>query len=65
MLKEHKLYVKFSKCDFWLDKVHFLEHVASKDGISVDPDKIKAVSKWATPTNVIEIRSFLGLVGYY
>ncbi|KAL5570456.1 hypothetical protein UlMin_027031 [Ulmus minor] len=42
---EHKLYAKFSKCEFWLDKVHFLGHVVSKDGVSVDPTKIEAVSK--------------------
>ncbi|KAL5555181.1 hypothetical protein UlMin_037417 [Ulmus minor] len=64
-LEEHKLYAKFSKCEFWLDKVHFLGHVVSKDGVSVDPAKIEAVSKWPTPTNVTEIRSFLGLAGYY
>ncbi|KAL5570666.1 hypothetical protein UlMin_027241 [Ulmus minor] len=60
-LEEHKLYAKFSKCEFWLDKVHFLGHVVSKDGVSVDPAKIEAVSKWPAPTNVTEIRSFLGL----
>ncbi|KAL5553282.1 hypothetical protein UlMin_040683 [Ulmus minor] len=60
-LEEHKLYAKFSKCEFWLDKVHFLGHVVSKDGMSVDPAKIEAVSKWPAPTNVTEIRSFLGL----
>ncbi|KAL5574062.1 hypothetical protein UlMin_023659 [Ulmus minor] len=64
-LEEHKLYAKFSKCEFWLDKVHFLGHVVSKDGVSVDPAKIEAVSKWSAPTNVTEIRSFLGLAGYY
>ncbi|KAL5546835.1 hypothetical protein UlMin_006522 [Ulmus minor] len=64
-LKEHQLYAKFSKCEFWLDSVQFLGHVISKDGISVDPSKIEAVSKWSAPTNVSEIRSFLGLAGYY
>ncbi|KAL5539055.1 hypothetical protein UlMin_044547 [Ulmus minor] len=54
-LEEHKLYAKFSKCEFWLDKVHFLGHVVSKDGVSVDPTKIEAVSKWPAPTNVTEI----------
>ena len=39
-LREHKLYAKFSKCEFWLKKVQFLGHVISKDGISVDPSKI-------------------------
>ncbi|KAL5548161.1 hypothetical protein UlMin_003392 [Ulmus minor] len=64
-LKEHQLYAKFSKCEFWLDNVQFLRHVISKNGISVDPTKIEAVSKWSAPTNVSEIRSFLGLAGYY
>ena len=64
-LKEHRLYAKFSKCEFWLDRVQFLGHVISKDGIMVDPVKIEAVSKWSAPTSVTEIRSFLGLAGYY
>ena len=65
LLKEHKLYAKFSKCDFLLDKVHFLGHVVSKEGVLVDPTKIEAASKWTTPTSITEIRSFLGLVSYY
>ncbi|KAL5583419.1 hypothetical protein UlMin_015861 [Ulmus minor] len=64
-LVEHRLYAKFSKCEFWLQSVQFLGHVISKDGLSVDPAKIEAVSKWAAPTSVTEIRSFLGLAGYY
>ncbi|KAL5555748.1 hypothetical protein UlMin_037984 [Ulmus minor] len=64
-LSEHRLYAKFSKCEFWLDRVQFLGHVVSRDGISVDPAKIDAVSKWPVPTNVTEIQSFLGLAGYY
>jgi hypothetical protein len=64
-LREHQLYAKLSKCDFWLDKVHFLGHVVTKDGISVDPKKIEAVENWPRPTNVHEIRSFLGMAGYY
>ncbi|KAL5572587.1 hypothetical protein UlMin_022184 [Ulmus minor] len=64
-LVEHRLYAKFSKCAFWLQSVQFLGHVISKDGLSVDPAKIEAVSEWAAPTSVTEIRSFLGLAGYY
>lgn len=64
-MKEHELYAKFSKYDFWLDKVHFLRHVVTKEGIAGDPEKIEAVSKWVAPTNATEIRSFLGLAGYY
>ncbi|KAL5537339.1 hypothetical protein UlMin_046267 [Ulmus minor] len=55
LLRDSKLYAKFSKCDFWLSKVHFLGHVVSKEGVSVDPAKVKAVSKWAAPTSVTEI----------
>ena len=64
-LREHKLYAKFSKCEFWLKKVQFLGHVISEDGISVDPSKIRDVLDWKTPETVPEIRSFLGLAGYY
>jgi hypothetical protein len=64
-LREHQLYAKFSKCEFWLDQVMFLGHVISKDGVSVDPAKVEAVTNWAPPKNVSEIRSFLGLAGYY
>ncbi|XP_074265877.1 uncharacterized protein LOC141588329 [Silene latifolia] len=59
------LYAKLSKCEFWLEKVAFLGHVISKEGVSVDPNKIEAVSSWKAPKNVAEIRSFLGLAGYY
>ena len=59
------MYAKFKKCEFWLEKVAFLSHVVSKDRISVDPSKVEAVSNWARLTIVIEVRSFLGLVGYY
>ncbi|XP_048141432.1 uncharacterized protein LOC125316639 [Rhodamnia argentea] len=64
-LKEHKLYAKFSKCEFWLDRVIFLGHMVIGEGISVDPAKIEAVVNWPRPTTVTEIRSFLGLAGYY
>ena len=64
-LREHKLYAKFSKCEFWLRQVSFLGHVVSKDGISVDPTKVEAITKWERPTTVTEVRSFLGLAGYY
>ena len=64
-LRERQLYAKLSKCQFWLDKVAFLGHVISAEGVSVDPRKIKAMVIWKPPKNVSEIRSFLGLVGYY
>ncbi|CAN4076879.1 unnamed protein product [Withania somnifera] len=63
--REHKLYAKFSKCEFWLESVAFLGHIVSKAGDSVDPAKIRAVCDWPRPTTVFEIRSFIGLAGYY
>ena len=65
ILKERQLYAKFSKCQFWLDKIAFLGHVISAKGISVDPQKIEAIVNWKPPTNASEVRSFLGLAGYY
>ena len=65
IFREKKLYAKFNTCEFWLDQVVFLGHVISKAGISVDPSKVEAMVDWARPTNVSEIRSFLGLAGYY
>ena len=64
-LRESQLYAKFSKYEFWLDSVKFLGHVVSGDGVNVDPDKVEAVLNWSKPTSVTEIRSFLGLAGYY
>ena len=65
ILRERKLYAKLKKCEFWLNQVVFLGHVISKDGITMDPNKIEAVVNWDKPTNMSEVRSFLGLVGYY
>ena len=64
-LREHQLYAKFSKCEFWLKEVTFLGHIIFKDGIKVDPAKMEADSKWKQPQNPNEIRSFIGLAGYY
>ena len=55
-LREHKLYAKFSKCEFWLSEVGFLRHIVSKDGIAVDPSKVTAVTEWEPPKNVGEIQ---------
>jgi hypothetical protein len=64
-LRENQLYAKNSKCEFWIDKVSFLGHIISNGGISVDPAKVKEIVVWSVPTTVTEIRSFLGLAGYY
>ena len=64
-LRDHYIYAKFSKYSFWMEEVRFLGHVISAGGVSVDPSKVEAVTSWKRPINVFEIRSFLGLVGYY
>ncbi|GJZ17008.1 putative reverse transcriptase domain-containing protein [Tanacetum coccineum] len=65
LLKEEKLYAKFYKCELWLREVQFLGHVINGDGIHVDHCKIKAVKNWEAPRTPSEVRSFLGLAGYY
>ncbi|KAI3792869.1 hypothetical protein L2E82_06760 [Cichorium intybus] len=65
LLRRVKRYAKFSKCEFWLDEVQFLGHVICKDGVKVDPSKVEAVMNWEIPKSPTEIRSFLGLAGYY
>jgi hypothetical protein len=64
-LQDHKLNAKLSKCEFWLEQVAFLRHVISKGAISMDPIKVQDVLSWKAPTSVSDIRSFLGLAGYY
>jgi hypothetical protein len=64
-LRAHKLYAKFNKCEFWLEKISFLGHILTAEGVAVDPGKVETVSNWRQPTYVSEIRSFLGLAGYY
>jgi hypothetical protein len=65
VLREHHLYAKFSKCDFFQKKIHYLGHVISKEGVVVDPDKIESIMEWPTPKDISDIRSFMGLEGYY
>ncbi|GJY83865.1 putative reverse transcriptase domain-containing protein [Tanacetum coccineum] len=67
ILRQEKLYAKFSKVwlKFWLSKVAFLGHIVSAEGITMDPAKVEAITKWPRPTSVTEVRSFLGLAGYY
>jgi hypothetical protein len=65
LLRDQKLYAKFSKCEFWLREVQFLGHVVNEKGIHVDPAKIEAIKKWEAPKTPTEIRQFLGLAGYY
>ena len=65
VLKDHQLYAKFSKCEFWLRSVTFLGHIVSSKGIEVDPKKTDVVKGWPRPLTPTDIRSFLGLAGYY
>ncbi|GKA34069.1 putative reverse transcriptase domain-containing protein [Tanacetum coccineum] len=65
LLKKEKLHAKFSKCEFWLQEVQFLGHVINGNGIHIDPSKIQAVKNWEAPRTPSEVRSFLGLAGYY
>jgi hypothetical protein len=64
-LRDHRLYAKLSKCEFWLSQVTFLGHIISNGGISVDPSKIEDILSWNAPMSVGDIRSFLGLASYY
>jgi hypothetical protein len=65
VLREHQLYAKLSKCSFYQRKIHYLGHIISKEGIVVDPEKVEAIREWLAPRNVVKVRSFMGLVGYY
>ena len=64
-LRDHRLYAKFSKCEFWLTEVRFLKHMVSTSRVSVNPKKVEVVMSWEIPKSVFEILSFLGLAGYY
>jgi Reverse transcriptase (RNA-dependent DNA polymerase) len=65
VLRRHKLYAKRSKCEFAQRRVQFLGHVISAAGIEMDSDKVKAIQDWPVPKSVDDVRSFLGLAGYY
>ena len=64
-MRKEQLYAKMSKCEFWLREVSFLGHIVSEKGIRVDPSKIEVILEWKPPRNVMEVRSFLDLAGYY
>jgi hypothetical protein len=64
-LRENQIYAKLSKCIFQLKEVSFLGHIISEGGISVDPSKVKDVLSCNRPQNVLYVKSFLGLAGYY
>ena len=63
LLREHKLYAKLSKCDFYKDRIHYFGHIISDEGIFVDPEKIEAIMNWTTPRNVTDVICLMRLVG--
>jgi hypothetical protein len=64
VLREHELYEKLSKCSFYQRQIHYLGHIISEEGITMDSEKIKSIEGWPTPRNVTKVRSFMGLAGY-
>lgn len=64
-LREQKVFAKLRKCSFWKRSIGFLGHIVSDQGVLVDPEKIKSIEDWPRPKNASEVRSFLGLAGYY
>ena len=65
MLRKHKLYIKLKKCEIFQQEVTFLGHKVSADGLSVEEDKVKAIVQWPRPSNVDQVHSFIGTIGFY
>jgi hypothetical protein len=65
IVKHHSLVLKQSKCSFAQQELEYLGHIISASGVATAPDKIKAVQNWKSPTDTKQLRSFLGLAGYY
>ena len=64
LLRNHKLYARLRKCDFYEDRIHYLGHIISNKGISVDSENIEAMMSWPAPRKLTNLRSFVGLAGY-
>jgi hypothetical protein len=65
VIRENQLYAKLRKCSFYQNRTHYLGHIISEEGMTVDPKKIEDIKGWITPKNVTEVRSFMGLAGCY
>ena len=64
-LRANKLYVNGKKSEFFLNEIRYLGHIISKEGIKMDPEKLKVIDEWPQPKNLHEVRSFLGMCSYY
>ncbi|KAF0900524.1 hypothetical protein E2562_032120 [Oryza meyeriana var. granulata] len=65
MLRQHRLFVKRSKCAFGVDSVSYLGHIISEAGVAMDPAKVQAIHDWPQLRSARAVRGFLGLAGYY
>jgi hypothetical protein len=65
LLAKDQWLIKLSKCKFAQESISYLGHVISSQGVGTDPSKIESIQQWPQPTDAKQLRSFLGLVGYY
>jgi hypothetical protein len=65
LLREHKMYGKVTKCEFFKESVKYLGHIISSKGIATDPKKVESIQNWPVPKNIKDLQSFLGLCNYY
>nr|GEW62401.1 hypothetical protein [Tanacetum cinerariifolium] len=65
VMRRHQLYAKKSKCTFGATQVEYLGHIITDKGVDTDPNKVKAMTGWPVPSNIKQLRGFLGLIGYY
>jgi hypothetical protein len=65
LLQHHHFHVKLSKCSFAKQELCYLGHIISSQGVSTSPTKIEVIRNWPQPTTVKDLRSFLGMAGYY